>query len=68
MTGRGLPLKRLEIEANEPPVKRVLDSLCHNDLCRAMGCAPDQFVQVKLYQRMFAQFVDINQHKISRST
>jgi hypothetical protein len=62
-----LTSKRLEIEANEPPIKRVLDSLCHNDLCRAMGCSSDQFVRVRWYQRLFAQFVDINQHKISRS-
>ncbi|HXR92482.1 MAG TPA: hypothetical protein VN750_19595 [Steroidobacteraceae bacterium] len=29
--------KRLDIEAEEPPIYRVLDLLCHNEMCAAAG-------------------------------
>lgn len=57
---------RLSIEADEPPVKRVLDSLCHNELLRAMGYDRGEFVRVKWYQRLFAQLLDIQEHRITK--
>ena len=48
--------RRLEIEQDEPPVKRVLDILCHNELARAEGRA-DEY-HVGFFQRCFAQFFD----------
>ena len=48
---------RLVIEAEEPPVMRVLDCICHNELCQAMGY--DERAQIGFFQRLFAQIVDI---------
>lgn len=48
---------RLAIEAKEPPVMRVLDCICHNELCQAMGY--DERAQIGFVQRLFAQVVDI---------
>lgn len=50
---------RLEIEANEPPVLRVLDTLCHNELLRAMGYPSSEIVEVKFYQRIFSSLFDL---------
>ena len=50
---------RLTIEAEEPPVLRVLDTLCHNELMRAMGYPASQWIRVAWHQRLLAQFVDV---------
>lgn len=50
--------ERLSIEALEPPVLRVLDTLCHNELIRAMGYK-DDYRPLGFFQRKFAHFVDI---------
>ena len=44
---------------------RVLDSICHNELLRAMGYDQSQYVEIAWYQRLFAQFIDIREHAIS---
>ena len=49
--------KRLMIEADEPPILRALDVLCHNELAKAMGLGPDQMYQVGWVKRRLAQFV-----------
>lgn len=56
--------ERLEIEADEPPVYRVLDVLCRNELMRAMGYKPDQLSPVSRPQRLLAHFVDWQGHKL----
>ncbi len=56
---------RLDIEAEEPPVLRVLDTLCHNELARAMGYGTAQMKRVKWYQRALAQFFDCRAHAIA---
>ena len=56
---------RLEIERDEPPVLRVLDSICHNELVRAMGYDRSHCVQIAWYQRALAQFMDVREHAIS---
>lgn len=48
---------RLKIEAEEPPVMRVLDCICHNELCQALGY-PER-AHIGFFQRLFAQVVDI---------
>jgi hypothetical protein len=58
--------RRLEIEADEPPVLKVLDSLCHNDQLRSMGYDPQEFLHITRLQRTFAQFKDISDHKIQK--
>lgn len=60
-----LAAKRLDIEADEPPVLRVLDTLCHNEMLRADGYDKDEFKKVNWYQRLFADVVDIQEYKIS---
>lgn len=63
---RAFGAKRLEAERDEPPVLRVLDSVCHNELLRAMGYDRSQFVKIEWYQRLLAQFVDVREHAITR--
>lgn len=50
---------RLDIENSEPPIKRVLDSICHNDMLRSMGYDRGTFLRIKPYQRWLAQFFDV---------
>lgn len=58
--------KRLDIEKDEPPPLKVLDSICHNELLRAMDYDQKYFVQIKWYQRLFAQIFDIREHAVQR--
>lgn len=51
--------KRLQIEATEPPVLKVLDTLCHNELMRANGHERKDEVPVNWLQRLCAQFFDV---------
>ena len=57
--------ERLDIEADEPPILRVLDLICHNELARAMGCDKKYFADVSWYQRLCSNFFDIREHAIS---
>ena len=57
--------RRLAIESDEPPVLRVLDTLCHNELMRAMGYPRDQQIHVGFWQRRFASFFDLQEHKLA---
>lgn len=47
-------IARLHIEADEPPIYRALDLLCHNEQMRADGHQPDSehWASVPLYQRL----------------
>lgn len=56
---------RLEIEADEPPVHRVLDLMCHNELLHAMGYERSRFIRIRFYQRWLAPFFDVQDHKIT---
>lgn len=56
--------QRLDIEADEPPPLKVLDSICHNELLRAMGYDRSEYVKIEWYQRVFAHFFDLMEHKI----
>jgi hypothetical protein len=58
-------IERLDIEADEPPVLRVLDLICHNELARAMGYEQKYFVKIAWYQRFFAQLFDVRDHAIT---
>jgi hypothetical protein len=52
--------ERLNIEAEEPPPKIALDSICHNELLRADGNEnKNEYVQLTRLQRAFAQFFDL---------
>jgi len=54
------------IESDEPPIKRVLDCKCHNELCKAMGEDDCEFVDVGFVQGLFSQLVDLWPSKISK--
>ena len=56
--------KRLKIEAAEPPVLRVLDTLCHNELMRAMGYKKDEMIKVNIIQRWCSPFFDLFESRI----
>lgn len=56
--------KRLEIEVHEPPVLHVLDTLCHNELLRAMGYEKARQVRVGFFQRLFAHLFDFREHSL----
>jgi hypothetical protein len=49
--------ERLDIEADEPPVLRALDTICHNDLVQALGMNDHQ-VSLPWYKLLTAQFVN----------
>ncbi len=53
-------VERLAIEADEPPVLRVLDTLCHNELLRSMGYPKDKHIPVKPLQRVLSPFFDMD--------
>lgn len=59
--------RRLDIERQEPPVLRVLDTLCHNELLRAMGYGAEQQVRVSFWQRLVADFFDLWEHRLGRA-
>lgn len=48
--------KRLEIEASEPPVLRLLDAMCHYELKRSIGHPPDD-VRIPFFRRLVANWI-----------
>ena len=61
--------ERLTVEADELPVKRILDVISHNDVMRAMGYEethPDWW-RVTFLQRTFAQYFDYRRHSLRRN-
>lgn len=62
---RNFIAKRLDIEALEPPPLRILDMICHNELCRSLGYDENQYAKLKWYQRLFCQVIDIGDHSVS---
>lgn len=56
--------ERLDIEAGEPPVLQVLNCLCHNEQMRAEGYPREDLANIKLWQRIFAQFFDLREDLI----
>lgn len=63
-----LTTQRLDIEADEPPPLKVLDSMCHNELLRAMDYDKSYFFNIKWYQRLFSQLFDLREHIITKTT
>jgi len=56
-----LTQKRLTIEAEEPPIYRALDLLCHNEVAVSMGydpkSQPGAFTPVPLHKRVTANWL-----------
>ena len=63
---RGWIADRLMIEADEPPIFRVLDSVVHNELCNALACDEHEFVKIGWFQGKMAQFLDLWPAKIRK--
>jgi hypothetical protein len=58
--------ERLLIESDEPPPLRVLDIICHNELCEAMGHERCHFYKVGWFQSLLAPFIDFRASKIKK--
>lgn len=62
---------RLDIEAAEPPVKRVLDIICHNELLVAMGYEGETLqrerVPLTWFQRLTANFFNWSEHRLVKA-
>ena len=62
-----LQSRRLEIEATEPPVYRVLDAICHDELVTALGIDPSQRTNVTRWQRLWRHVVDVQPHRLRKN-
>jgi hypothetical protein len=56
-TTKKLQQERLSIEAEETPIYRVLDVLCHNELCTAMGKDARHIYKVPRLKRWTANWL-----------
>lgn len=56
--------KRLEIEAEEPPVMHVLNCICHNEQMRAEGYPAEDMATIQWWQRLFSQIIDLREDLI----
>jgi hypothetical protein len=60
---QNIQLERSEIEADEPPVFRALDALCHNEMCAAKGYSrtdPEECANYRMipwYTRITANWI-----------
>ena len=63
--------ERLDIEAGEPPVKRVLDVICHNELLAAMGydakTLQQERVRLTWFQRLTANLFNWGEHRLVKA-
>lgn len=57
--------ERLDIEAEEPPVLHILNTICHNELMRAMGYGKEEMAKIAPLQRLFSPFFDFKEHQVS---
>ena len=58
--------RRLTIEQDEPPVYRVLDTICHNEVMRSLGHQDHELVRVPLWMRVTANVTDIGFYRLRR--
>lgn len=58
--------KRLELEAEEPPILRNLDVICHNELSKSMGYSSDEEAQLGRCQVLFADIIDLWPGKVRK--
>ena len=59
--------ERLDLEVLEPPIRRILDVLCHNELLRAMGDNNEQErIRVTWFQRWTAHFLNYGEHDLAK--
>lgn len=58
--------RRLTIEQDEPPVYRVLDTICHNEVMRSLGHQDHELVRVPLWMRVTANVTDVGFYRLRR--
>jgi hypothetical protein len=63
---REFQAERLVIELDEPPIMRVLDTICHNELCEALGYDDCEFYKVGWLQSLLAHAVDLWPSRIKK--
>ncbi|HFI3295736.1 TPA: hypothetical protein ACGPXS_004920 [Escherichia coli] len=63
---RTITSERLSIEKDEPPVLRVLDSICYNEQILSMDYPKDQMIVVGFWQRLFSPVLDFQASKLRR--
>ncbi|MEX3982827.1 hypothetical protein AB4Y45_28030 [Paraburkholderia sp. EG287A] len=56
--------RRLEIEAEEPPVMHVLNCICHNEQMRSEGYDREDLAKIRWWQRLFSQIIDLREDLI----
>ena len=61
-----LTARRLKIEAAEPPILRVLDAMCHNELLTALGGDEGQRASVTRLQRWLANWADFRADRVRK--
>ena len=61
-----LMARRLKIEAAEPPILRVLDAMCHNELLTAQGGDEGQRASVTRLQRWLANWADFRADRLRK--
>lgn len=59
---------RLSIEAEEPPVLRVLDLICHNELIKAMGYGKEELFNIPFWKSACANLYDVFPSSIRKNT
>ena len=58
---------RLDLESTEPPVLRVLDAICHNELLRAMDIKdPKEYARITWFQRLTARVFSWRSHLVKK--
>ena len=61
-----LQIRRLDIEAKEPPVYRVLDAICNDEIAKAFGHLEEYRSNVTWFQRLFKNIVDFRADRLNR--
>lgn len=58
-------LQRLNIEAEEPPVLRVLNAVCYNEVTASLGYSRDKFIRITWFQHLFRHIMDLMPNSLS---
>lgn len=59
-----LQRERLKIESEEPPILRVLDTACYNELVHAMDLDKSYIRELTWFQRMCMNFTDVQTKRL----
>ena len=56
--------ERLLIEAEEPPVRRILNVIVYNEQLQAQGYKRDDLIKVPVWQALIAQVADLGADRL----